>query len=106
MTDFLSPGARAQHFLLFDATEYVRKAYEATSTYTPLGISTKLAQWEDVRRDLHTSPENLRAALQDARAVIEEGSLGGEERRERLLIRFAALHIFSIPALEDSSPSV
>jgi hypothetical protein len=91
---------------LFDATEYVRKAYEATSTYTPLAISTNLAQWEDVRRDLYASPESLRAALQDARAVIETGSLGEAERRERLLIRFATLHIFSLPAAEDLIPSV
>jgi len=101
--------ARSQHYLLFDATEYVRAAYESSGTYIPLAIGNKLAEWEDTRRNLGASAEEMNVKLQQARAAVEDGPvpIGLEDERSRLLASFDALGIdWGADSLaEDASPS-
>jgi hypothetical protein len=100
-----------QHLLLFDATEYVRAAYESSTTYMPLAISTSLAEWEDTRRNLHASPEEMNVKLHEARLAVEgtPTGIGLDEERARLLQNFDAVAIFSASPSRDAGdllPSV
>lgn len=101
--------ARAQHYLLFDATEYVRAAYESSGTYTPMAISTKLAEWEDTRRNLGATAEEMNQKLIQARVEVENAphGIGLDETRDGLLASFDGLGIdWGADSLaEDANPS-
>jgi hypothetical protein len=101
--------ARAQHYLLFDATEYVRAAYASSVTYLPLGIGNYLAEWEDTRRNLGATPEEMHQKLIQARTEVENAphGIGLDETRDGLLASFDSLGVGVGEAslAEDASPS-
>lgn len=96
--------ARAQHYLLFDATEYVRAFYESTSTHISMHITTKLAEWEDTRRNLAATPDEMKVKLSEARNAVEDTAIGFglDDERTRLLALFNSLGVTDY----DLTPSV